>query len=87
VHGYSQVQKPVKGGDGLLDVQADSSVKAQANSHGAMNGVHHMSSIPNGAVEQSAVSGSASERHDCARADHGHGSVKGRPPEVKAAFS
>ena len=85
VHGYSQTQKSVKGGDGLLDVQADSSTKAQANSHGAVNGHHRVSSVPNGAFKQSAVRGSASEEY--ARSDHGHGSAKGRPPEVEAAYS
>lgn len=87
VHGYSQMQKTVKGGDGLLDVQADSSAKAQANSHGAVNGHHHVNSIPNGALEQGAVRGSASEEHEYARSDHGHASGKGRPPEVEAAYS
>ena len=87
VHGSSQTQKSVKGGDGLLDVQADSSAKAQANSHGAVNGHHRVSSVPNGAFKQSAVRGSASEEHEYARSDHGHGSAKGRPPEVEAAYS
>lgn len=85
VHGYSQTQKSVKGGDGLLDVQADSSAKAQAHSHGAVNGHHRVSSVPNGAFKQSAVRGSASDEY--ARSDHGHGSAKGRPPEVEAAYS
>lgn len=87
VHGYSQTQKSVKGGDGLLDVQADSSAKAQANSHGAVNGHYRVSSVPNGAFRQGAVRGSASEEHEYARSDHGHGSAKGRPPEVDAAYS
>lgn len=87
----SQIQKPVKGGDGLHDVQANSSAVDQAESHGALNGHHHKSQpsgrvgVPNGAYEQGPMRSSASGQHGYTKSEHG--SEKGRPPEVEAGYS
>ena len=89
--GFSQKLKPSKPGEGLLEVQADSAMVPQADSHGRLNGHDHKgrsrshSGLSNGVHEQGMPRGHAGAQHECGKSEHS--SEQGRPPEVPAGYS
>ena len=89
--GFSQKLKPSKPSEGLLEVQADSAMVPQADSHGRLNGHDHKgrsrshSGLSNGAHEQGMPRGHAAAQHECGKSEHS--SEQGRPPEVPAGYS
>ena len=89
--GFSRRLKPSKPGEGLREVQADSAMVPQADSHDRLNGHDRKgrsrshSGLSNGAHEQGMPRGHAAAQHECGKSEHS--SEQGRPPEVPAGYS